>query len=121
MTGRGTEIMYRKGVLDVEKRFPQIDPYKTGQTIKRMMKEKGMTIRDVQEYLGLAVPQSIYHWFSGTNVPTVDHLYALSELFGVPMDMLVCGNKKEIFGFYRQPICERFFMYYEKCLELRAG
>lgn len=74
--------------------FPQIDVYKTGQNIKQIMTERGMSVRDIQEYLGLSVPQSIYHWFEGKSLPTVDNLYALSKLFNMPVDMLLCGDKE---------------------------
>ena len=105
----------------MQKNLPKIDIYKTGQNIKRIMLEQSMTVRDIQEYLGLAAPQSIYHWFDGRSLPTVDNLYVLSELFCMPMDMLVRGDRKE--NFY---ICERtayrwLRTYYEKFLELRAG
>lgn len=78
---------------------PKIDIYKTGQNIKHIMRMKGMTVKDVQEYLGLAAVQSIYHWFAGRSLPTVDNLYALSELFDVPMDVLVWGNREKEFCF----------------------
>ena len=81
----------------MRKSFPQIDMYKTGQNIKRIMFEKGMTVKDVQTYLELATPQSVYHWFNGRSLPTVDNLYALSELFCMPMDMLLCGTEKKDF------------------------
>ena len=79
----------------VKKKVPQIDMHKTGQNIKDMMGMKGMTAKDVQEYLGLAAVQSIYHWFAGRSLPTVDNLYALSELLCVPIDALVCGNREK--------------------------
>lgn len=55
---------------------------------------RGLTVKDIQEYLELSTPQSIYHWFDGRNLPTLDNLYALSELFEVPLDLLVCGNRE---------------------------
>ena len=101
--------------------FPQIDVQKTGQNIKRMMLAHGMTVKEVQEYLGLSAPQSIYHWFDGKSLPTVDNLYALSELFCTPVDMLICGSRKNSFCFYKCSGCDRLSAYYEKYLELRAG
>ena len=71
----------------MKKEVPQIDVYKTGQNIKHIAWLKEMTVKDIQEYLGLAAVQSVYHWFAGRSLPTVDNLYALSELFGVPMDV----------------------------------
>ena len=60
--------------------YPVIDKKKMGDTLKRYMKEGGLTARDVQEYLGLACVQTVYRWIGGISVPTVDNLYALSRL-----------------------------------------
>lgn len=105
----------------MQKQFPKIDMYKTGQNIKRIMVEQGMVVKDIQEYLGLAAPQSIYHWFEGRSLPTVDNLYALSELFHMPIDVIVRGNRQE--HFLSREYLTRWWLgiYYEKCLELRAG
>lgn len=105
----------------MNKKFPRIDIYKTGQNIKRIMQSKKMTVKDIQEYLELAAPQSIYHWFAGRCLPTVDNLYALSELFCVPMDALVRGSREKVFYFCNPPAYQRLFMYYKKCLEYRAA
>ena len=105
----------------MQKNLHKIDMYKTGQNIKRIMLEQGMTVRDIQEYLGLAAPQSIYHWFDGRSLPTVDNLYVLSELFGMPIDMLVCGDRKENFYICEHTTCRWLRAYYEKYLELQAG
>lgn len=104
----------------MKKRFPQIDIYSTGQNIKRIMERKGITVKDIQGYLELGTPQSIYHWFAGRNLPTIDNLYALSELFCVPLDILVCGNREVEFCFFN-PADKRFIMYYKKYLEFRAA
>lgn len=105
----------------MRKDLPKINMHKTGQNIKRIMIKQGMTVRDIQEYLGLAAPQSIYHWFDGRSLPTVDNLYALSQLFCMPMDMLVCGNREENFYLHEHPRHRWLRVYYEKCMELRAG
>lgn len=105
----------------MKKRFPRIDMVGTGKNIKRIMKMRGMTVRDIQEYLQLSAPQSIYHWFAGRSLPTVDNLYALSELFCVPMDALVCGSREKEFYACTHPAYPRIVMYYQKCEELKAG
>ena len=97
----------------MKKEVPQIDIYKTGQNIKHIAWRKGITVKDIQEYLGLAAVQSVYHWFAGRSLPTVDNLYAVSELFGVPMDGLVCGNREKEFCFFCYPAYQRFIMYYK--------
>ena len=60
------------------------------------MMQKNYTVQEIQKYLGFSTPQSIYHWFSGHNMPTIDNLYALSQLLQVPIDTIVRGNKKAI-------------------------
>ena len=66
--------------------YPVIDMYKTGENIKHLREERSISVAALQEYLGLASQQAIYHWQRGTCLPTVDHLCALSHLFNVPMD-----------------------------------
>ena len=60
--------------------FPIIDKRKTGINIRRIMDMRGLTVKDVQEYLELGSVQSIYHWINGISMPTIDNLYALSDL-----------------------------------------
>ena len=72
--------------------YPVIDRLKTGNTLKRIMQQYGMTARDVQEYLGLACVQTVYRWTAGISIPTVDNLYALSRLMNISIDALV-GSK----------------------------
>lgn len=57
------------------------------------MDRRGFSVKDIQEYLGLASVQSVYHWLNGISMPTIDNLYALSELFQVTVDDMICGNK----------------------------
>ena len=71
-----------------------IDMKRTGQNIRRLMIIKGLNVKDLQRHLGLATPQSIYHWFDGRSLPTVDNLYALSDLFCVTVDSLIIGNRE---------------------------
>lgn len=78
----------------MKRKYPVLDMKETGQKIKCIMLMKGLTVKDIQEFLGLSTPQSIYHWFDGRNLPTLDNLYALSELFHMPVDMLLVGNRK---------------------------
>lgn len=76
--------------------FPLINKRETGINLRRIMDRLGLSARDVQEYLGLGCVQSVYRWLDGQSMPTVDNLYALSELFQMPMDEIVCGNRAPI-------------------------
>jgi len=53
---------------------------------------------DLQYFLGLASPQAIYYWQRGVNLPTVDHLYALSRLFKVSMDDILVPQESSDSG-----------------------
>ena len=90
-----------------------MDPVRTGQYIKRIMLIRGMTVKDIQTYLELGTPQSIYHWFEGRNLPALDNLYALSELFHVPVDVMLKGNR--IYEYKPiEAVCDRVLIYFEK-------
>jgi len=73
---------------------PKIDKIRTGKRIQLLMKKQGITVKDICSTLSLGSVQSVYHWLSGITIPTTDNLYALSSMLHVPMDMLVCGNRK---------------------------
>lgn len=75
--------------------YPTIDPAATGRNITRLRKEHGLTVQQLQSYCGFTAPQSIYHWQQGKALPSVDNLFALSALFGVPMnEILVAAPQK---------------------------
>lgn len=90
--------MYRNGNLNTGNRadYPVIDKIQTGERIRQLMRENSLTVKDIKEYLALASVQGIYLWLNGSTVPSIDNLYALSELFQVPMDEIVCGSRKPV-------------------------
>ena len=71
------------------KRFPVIDLVATGDNIRRLRLERGLTVRELQSYFGFGEPRAIYKWQKGESLPTVDNLYALRTLFEVPMDQIL--------------------------------
>ncbi|MBE5924383.1 MAG: helix-turn-helix transcriptional regulator [Lachnospiraceae bacterium] len=76
------------------KQYPVIDIDATAKNIKNIMYSRNITVKDIQRFLGLETPQSVYHWLNGRNMPTIDNLYALSELFQMPIDTIIIGNRK---------------------------
>lgn len=76
--------------------YPTINLRETGINLRHIMDKRGIEAKDVQRYLNLASAQSVYNWCNGINMPTIDNLYALSQLLQVPIDALVCGNRKAI-------------------------
>ena len=73
-------------------RFPVIDPVATGANICRLRKDRGLTVRDLQQYFGFEEPQAIYKWQRGQSLPSVDNLYALSALLQVPMNEIIIST-----------------------------
>ena len=61
----------------------------TGEKIKLLMDAGGISVRDLQSVFGFEHPQAVYAWLNGRNLPTVDNLLVLSELFDVTIDEIV--------------------------------
>ena len=105
--------------------FPVINKRETGINLRRIMDQRGVTVKDVQKYLELGSVQSIYHWLNGISMPTIDNLYALSALFQLPIDELVCGNRSVVVRDKLSGITDtqsrRLYMYYSKYIEKRAA
>lgn len=99
---------------------PVIDLKRTGQNIKRIMKLKGLSVKDVQKFLELSTSQSIYHWFEGRSLPTIDNLYALSELFQLSVDEMLVGNRT-LECELQSDMYKRVLVYYEKINDLKAS
>ena len=121
MTEREDECMLVCSTKGGDKMLPVIDKKKTGINLRRIMDERGFTVKDVQEYLGLGSVQSVYHWLNGLSIPTVDNLYALSYLFQVPVDDLICGNRSRFLTDTEQAQLRRLRVYYEKFKEIQAA
>lgn len=71
-------------------------------TDRKKMKEicgtHGLTVKMIQDQLYLGTFQSVYAWFSGKSLPSLDNMYRLSQILGVPMDDMVvgAGNSYEV-------------------------
>ena len=66
--------------------IPSINMEKTGQNIVKLRKQKGMSVRELQEIFGFATPQAIYKWQQGASIPSIDNLVVLSFIFHVQME-----------------------------------
>ena len=69
--------------------YPVIDMCATGMHIKELMTARELSVQDVQEAMGLASPQAVYRWLCGSNMPSVDNLYALSRYLDTSMDDMI--------------------------------
>jgi len=105
-----------KGVKKMH--YPNIDIKKTGKHLQQLIKESKYSVKQIQEYLYLSCPQPIYRWFKGQILPSLNHMYALSLLLGVPMEELIVINQQdEIIWTIENMDCtelKRYLLYYIK-------
>lgn len=73
-------------------KIPTIDMVKTGQNIVHLRKEKGLSVKDIQNIFGFSTPQAIYKWQQGTALPSVDNLVVLAVIFQVQVDDILVIN-----------------------------
>ena len=66
----------------------RIDMEATGENIKRLIKESGYKISEIQEMLHLQSVQSIYRWTKG-NMPSIENLLCLSMIFEIPIEQII--------------------------------
>jgi|GEM_PF-1392993 len=66
--------------------LPIINMKATGGNIKRLRRENGYTIRELQGVFNFNEPQTIYKWQRGDCLPTVENLLVLSHLFKVNIE-----------------------------------
>ena len=74
--------------------FPTIDITATGKNIIKLRKARGLTVKDIQKFFGFEEPQAVYKWQQGKSLPTVDNLFALSVLLGVPMEAILVSTNQ---------------------------
>lgn len=95
--------------------YQPIDQVKTGIKLKMMLKAAGYDVKYIQEYLHLSCPQSIYRWFKGKVLPSVEHLCALSRLLNVHMEeLLVLQGETIVYdmvGLWDNPTAKRLLAY----------
>lgn len=92
--------------------FPVIDLPATGENILRLRKERGFTVRDLQNFFGFEEPQAIYKWQKGQSLPTVDNLYALGILLDVPIEKILVPMRSKSYTVLEQQAeacCPLFF------------
>lgn len=72
----------------------RIDIKNTGRKIRSLCQEKQVSVGMIQRELYIGF-QSVYAWFSGKTLPSLDNLYRLSRLLRVPMDEMIVDMEEE--------------------------
>ncbi len=103
-----------KGGVFLKQENLQIDMKKTGAKLKALCKARHITVKDIQRELYISSHQSIYDWFAGKTLPSLDNMYRLSKLLHMSMDDMIEAVE--------QPADEtesnhHLMMYYQRLLE----
>lgn len=77
-------------------KIPVINLPKTGAKINLLRKKANLSVKDIQKIFGFESPQAIYKWIHGRNLPTVDNLIILAEIFNVTVDDILSIDYREI-------------------------
>ncbi len=75
---------------------PVLDMQATGAKIKSLRKFNNISVSALQQVFGMANPQAIYNWESGKNMPSIDNLLILAQLFDVAVESLIITNLIEV-------------------------
>ena len=63
-----------------------LDKNKTGENLRRLIKDKGFTFERIAVYLDLSSPRVIYDWINGFKMPKLNHLVMISKLLNVKIE-----------------------------------
>ena len=77
---------------------PVVDMKLTGQNIASLRVQRGISVRDLQQMLGIATPQAIYKWQRGETLPTIENLAALACILDVSIEEILSVNCRKAGG-----------------------
>lgn len=77
-------------------KIPVINLPMTGAKIDLLRKKANISVKEIQEVFGFESPQAIYKWIHGRNLPTVDNLIILAEIFDVSVEDILYIEYREI-------------------------
>lgn len=66
-----------------------IDMKLTGRRLKSLCDRRKITVKTIQKELYIGSFQSVYAWFAGKTLPSLDNMYRLSRLLHVPMEEII--------------------------------
>lgn len=77
-------------------KIPIINVPQTGANINSLRKKANLSVKNIQKVFKFETPQAIYKWIHGRNLPTVDNLIILAEIFGVTIEDILSIDYIEI-------------------------
>lgn len=74
-----------------------LDRDSTCRHIKRISDENGATIGLLSEEMNVS-KQTVYAWFSGKKLPSIDHLIELADILNISIDELIVTKPYSVDG-----------------------
>lgn len=81
----------------MEPMYLSIQQKETGKQIKRLLDEKGFSVRDVQGVMGFENPQAVYKWISGKSLPSLDNILILSRMLNTSIENILVVDGDFVF------------------------
>lgn len=75
---------------------PVIDIVETGKNIRNLRIKSGISVRTLQTIFSFTYPQAIYNWEHGVDIPKIDNLLVLAQLFDVRVEDLIVTKTVEV-------------------------
>lgn len=76
-------------------KLPTLNVEKTGENIKRLRKQAGLSADELRDILRFSNSTTIYRWERGGNPPGIDNLIILAKVFNVKIDDIIVVNDDE--------------------------
>lgn len=70
-------------------KIPIINMIATGEKIRKLRKDKSISVREIQNALGLTNPQAVYKWQNGKSLPKIDNLVILASMLDATIDEII--------------------------------
>ena len=84
----------------IRRRYPvrrmnlSINMEKTGENIRRLIRSGGYTVREIMEITGITAEQTVYKWYKGKSIPSLETQIILCRILGIQItDLLVIDEE----------------------------
>ena len=84
---------------------PEYDLKRTGEQIRKLRKERNISVDQIREYMKFGSSQAIYKWEKGQCFPQADNLLALAKLFDVNPNEIMVAKVTHIESKIKHMIC----------------
>ena len=75
----------------------QIDLEATGNNIKHLREDAGLSVQKLADIFEFETAQVIYQWQKGKHLPSLENLFLLSSLFNKDInDIVLLKNKQQV-------------------------